>query len=153
MPTRSEAIALLRATVDARWVGHQINVVKFSTEAVIARSLTTPNSPTYTKPEQLWTLPDAAISATTSTPGAPTPGKFRCYAYGAVGRPPIFLASIELQAAGSYSVSGKPGQYTYDAPTHSITWLSGGAKTNDFQGAVESNALIRLRRNTICTHE
>ena len=112
-----------------------------------------PNSQTYTKREQLWLLPDSATAATKVTPGAPTPGKFLCYAYGAVGNPPIFLGAIDLQAGGTYSVSGKQGQYTYDAATHSITWLSGWAKTNDFKGAVESNALIRLHPNTICSHE
>ena len=112
-----------------------------------------PNSATYDKPERLWQLPEGATSASKVIPGAPTPGKFHCSAYGAVGNPPIFLGTIELQAGGSYSVAGKPGQYTYDAATHSITWLSGWAKTNGFKGAVESNALIRLHSNTICAHE
>ena len=112
-----------------------------------------PNSTTYAKPDQLWLLPEAASSASKVVPGAPLPGKFLCYAYGAVENAPLLLAVIELQAGGGYSVSGKPGQYTYDDASHSITWRSGWAKENGFQGAVESNALIRLWSNTVCSHE
>jgi len=111
-----------------------------------------PNSPTYTKPEQLWSLPRTTAAAAPAGE-QPTPGKYRCFVYGAPRSPGIFLAAIELDGGGRYSVNGKPGRYAFDAASKSITWLDGWGKTNGFEGAVEGNATIRLKRNTVCSHE
>lgn len=113
-----------------------------------------PNSPTYTKRENLWMLPTAAQSGGASTSGmTPLPGAYRCFAYGAAGAPPIFLAELTLANGGTYTALGKRGRYTFDAATNTIAWADGWAKENGFGGAVESNATFRLRSNALCSHE
>lgn len=105
-----------------------------------------PNSPTYTKAENLWTLPGAAASIASS--GGPVTGKYRCFA----GQ--IFLGSIELRADGTYTASAGPaGRYQANADTKTLIWESGWAKSNGFEGKLEGNAFIRLARAAYCSHE
>ena len=109
------------------------------------------SSTTYTKAENIWLLPGQE-----STPAAegPLPGKYRCFAYGAPGNPPIFLGSVDLKAGGAYTATnGKDGRYTYDAAAKNIAWTGGWMQDNTFGGKVESNAKFRIARTSICSHE
>ena len=112
---------------------------------------------TYAKPENLWLLPGrpaAGGAPSQVVVDGPLPGKYRCFAYGAVGNPPIFLGGIDLKATGSYTATmGKEGRYSFDAATKTITWASGWMKSNTFGGKLESNALFRIAPTSICSHE
>ena len=88
-------------------------------------------------------------------PGAsPKMGKYRCFAWGRATAPPIFLGSVVLETGGSYTATnGKPGRYSYDAASSTLTWESGWMKDNNFQGKVESNVKFRIAPTSICSHQ
>ena len=106
-----------------------------------------PNSPTYTKKDQLWLLPDAAPKAVETGPSL---GKFSCFVYSAKGVPSL-LGTLEFRSGGAYVENGKPGTYTFDAASHSITWTSGPAKDQAWTGTLEGNGAVRIRSNVLCT--
>lgn len=111
-----------------------------------------PNSHTYTEAKNIWPLPDAP--PVTEEASGPLPGKYRCLAYGAAGNAPIFVGALSLRTGGIYTdLVGKEGRYRYDAVSKNITWVSGNMQTSQFEGKVESNAIIRIKRNTVCSHE
>lgn len=126
----------------------------------------TPNAiGNYTKPANLWLLPEgsAATSGVASTakspeipagsgPG-PLLGKYRCFAYGRTSAPPLFLGDFELRGGGVYFGKGKEGRYSYDAGSKTITWSSGWMKDNNFAGTMDGNAKVRIARTSVCTHE
>ena len=95
---------------------------------------------------------------------APRPGKYNVLSYGAVGRPPLYLGHIELQAGGKYRISRTSkadyfgeGTYSFDAATSTVTWLSGPCKDDGWSGTftIEREGKthkIRLRPTTIATN-
>lgn len=111
-------------------------------------------SAVYTKPENLWVLAGpGGAAAVGALDKAPQLGRYRCFAYGATGRPPIFLGDFTLQPGGVYEGKGTRGSYRFDAGASAITWDGGWMKDNGFAGKVESNATIRARSNVLCSHE
>ena len=38
----------------------------------------------------------------TAADAGPRPGKYNCYSYGATGKPPILITSIEMKSGGEY---------------------------------------------------
>lgn len=108
----------------------------------------------YSKAENIRVLAEPAQAGKEdASAGTPALGKYRCFAYGAPGAPPIFLGAIEL-AKGSYTATaGKGGGYSYDSGSKTITWAGGWMKDNNFGGRVESNALFRIARTSICSHQ
>ena len=111
-----------------------------------------PNSHTYTQAKNIWPLSEPP--PVTAEASGPLPGKYRCLTYGAAGNPPIFIGFLNLRAGGRYTdLVGKEGRYSYDAASQNITWLSGNMQTSQFGGKVESNAILRVTRNTVCSHE
>lgn len=102
------------------------------------------------------------LHADTAT--APRPGKYSMLSYGAVGRPPLYLGHIELQAGGKYRISRTSkadyfgeGTYSFDAATSTVTWLSGPCKDDGWSGTftIERDGRthkIRLRQTTIATN-
>lgn len=111
----------------------------------------------YSKPDNLYVTLTADDTAAAGASGAggntPELGKYRCYAYGAPGAPAISLGEINLQAGGSYSGHNLEGRYSFDAASQTLNWISGWMKENKFGGKLEGNALIRIARTSICTHE
>ena len=111
-----------------------------------------PNGQNYTKREELRLLPEAQTAPTKVISGAPNPQI----------RPLRLRRGWKSAHLGCHDrIAGRPqllgirqaGCYTNGSITGSGTWLSGWGKTGGFQGAVDSYALIRLHRNTICLPE
>jgi hypothetical protein len=100
----------------------------------------------------------------TDAAGGPRPGKYNILSFGAVGRPPLYLGHIELQAGGKYRISRKSegdyygeGTYAFDAATSTVQWLSGPCKDDGWSGTftIEREGKthkIRLRSTTIATN-
>ncbi|MBE7462384.1 MAG: hypothetical protein HS116_02715 [Planctomycetes bacterium] len=97
------------------------------------------------------------------TSAGPRLGTYVIQSYGAVGRPPLVLGSLVLEAGGVYKVllpGGKPGgegKYAYDAATKTVTWQGGPYEADKFGGefTVEREGKthkIRLKRTTIATN-
>lgn len=94
----------------------------------------------------------------------PRPGKYLILSYGAVGKPPLNLGSLELEKGGVYKVflpGGKPageGKYEFDAGKKAIVWKTGPyAMEKDWGGGFEIDRegkthKIRLKRTTIATN-
>jgi hypothetical protein len=85
----------------------------------------------------------------------PRLGKYNCYSYGATGKPPLLITSIMLKAGGEYESVNKPGTYSFDAATQTVTWLSGVSKDNKYTGKFEVDAKthkIRITPRTVCTN-
>lgn len=94
----------------------------------------------------------APLAASAASGEAPKMGQYRCFAWGRATAPPIFLGSVVLEAGGSYTAAnGKPGRYSYDARTSTITWESGWMKDNNFKGKVESSVKFRIAPTSICS--
>lgn len=134
--------AMVKEIGSGAWAGYYL----------MLRDEAKPLSAVWTKPENLWTLA-GPTPAGTVIDKAPQLGKYRCFAYGATGRPPIFLGDFTLLARGAYEGKGTRGGYKYDAAASAITWDGGWMKDNNFAGKVESNATIRARTNVLCSHE
>jgi hypothetical protein len=93
-----------------------------------------------------------------------TTGQIKHFAYGAVGRLPLFLGHIEVQAGGRYRISRKSsgdyddeGTYSFDAATSSVKWLSGPCQDDNWSGTFaidpeDKTNNIRLKRTTIATN-
>lgn len=109
-----------------------------------------PEHPTYTKPAQLWMLPEHAGAAAPDR--GPAMGKYRCFVYNDKGVPSL-LGHLELRDGGTYLENGKPGRYSYSSDTQAVTWASGPAKEQGWLGKMEGNAQVRIRSNVLCSHE
>ncbi|MEO6741755.1 MAG: hypothetical protein ABIP20_16040 [Chthoniobacteraceae bacterium] len=118
--------------------------------------------------------PVAAPTASAPAPGqnapagndasGPRPGKYNINSFGAVGRPPLYLGHIELQAGGKYRVSRRSdggyygeGTYSFDAAARAVKWLSGPCKDDGWGGSfvIEREGKthkITLRRGTVATN-
>ena len=106
----------------------------------------------------------AAGGEAAAAAAGPRPGKYNISSYGAVGRPPLFLGHIELQAGGKYRISRRSegdyygeGTYALDAAGSAVKWLSGPCKDDGWSGAftIERDGKthkIRLRSTTIATN-
>ena len=51
--------------------------------------------------------------------------------------PPIFIGTIDLKSSSEYVHAGKSGTYKFDAATQHVTWTSGPAKDNSYDGKYE----------------
>lgn len=124
---------------------------------------TTPATPTSAP------APATSDSSSPSAPAAdtgagPRAGKYNIMSYGAVGRPPLFLGHIDMQAGGKYRISRRSsgeyygeGTYSFDAATNSVKWLSGPCKDDGWNGTFTTDRggkthKIRLRSTTIATN-
>ncbi|GMV79862.1 MAG: hypothetical protein AMXMBFR7_10460 [Planctomycetota bacterium] len=105
----------------------------------------------------------SAEEAAGDTSAGPRLGTYVIQSYGAIGRPPLVLGSLVLEAGGVYKVllpGGKPGgegKYTYDAATKTVAWQGGPYEADKFGGefTVEREGKthkIRLKRTTIATN-
>ncbi len=112
----------------------------------------------------------AAPGGSTSAPAGvaagagPRLGKYNINSYGAIGRPPLYLGHIELQAGGKYRISRRSsgeyygeGTYTFDATRGAVEWLSGPCKDAGWSGTftIERDGRthkIRLKSTTIATN-
>jgi hypothetical protein len=106
----------------------------------------------------------AGAPAGAAAGAGPRLGKYNINSYGAVGRPPLFLGHIELQAGGKYRISRRSsgeyygeGAYAFDAATDAVQWLSGPCKDDGWSGTftVERDGKthkIRLKSTTIATN-
>lgn len=125
----------------------------------------TPISPSTSTPSPATGSTSAPQGSTTAdSSSAPRAGKYNITAYGAVGRPPLFLGHIDLQAGGKYRISRKSsgdyygeGTYSFDAATNSVKWLSGPCKDDNWSGTFTIDRggkthKIRLRSTTIATN-
>jgi hypothetical protein len=93
----------------------------------------------------------------------PRPGKYLILSYGAVGRPPLNLGYVILEAGGKYKVflpGGKPsgtGEYAYEPGKKAVVWKTGPYEKEKFGGGFEVDRegkthKIRLKRTTIATN-
>ena len=106
----------------------------------------------------------AIAPASVAAGAGPRLGKYNINSYGAVGRPPLFLGHIDLQAGGKYRISRRSsgdyygeGAYSFDAATGAVQWLSGPCKDDGWSGTftIERDGKthkIRLKSTTIATN-
>jgi hypothetical protein len=106
----------------------------------------------------------SGTTASVAAGAGPRLGKYNINSYGGVGRPPLFLGHIELQAGGKYRISRRSsgeyygeGAYSFDAATGAVQWLSGPCKDDGWSGTftIERDGRthkIRLKSTTIATN-
>lgn len=126
-------------------------------------------APTTTVAPVVGAVPASPDSSPASTPAAdtgagPRTGKYNIMSYGAVGRPPLFLGHIDMQAGGKYRISRRStgdyygeGTYSFDAASSTVTWLSGPCKDDAWSGTFTTDRggkthKIRLKSTTIATN-
>src|SRR5689334_15234196 len=97
----------------------------------------------------------ALASTVFAADDGPRLGKYNCLAFGAVGNPPILITSFELRPGGEYVEHNKPGKYSYDAATKTVTWLSGINKDSQYGGKFEvqnNTHTVRMTRGAVCSN-
>jgi hypothetical protein len=80
--------------------------------------------------------------ANATEPSEPPLGRYNVRAWGATGKPPLFLGHFVLEAGGKYKVylpGGRlvgEGTYMYDSATKKVKWLTGKYAEEGWDGRV-----------------